>query len=340
MTGFALVIAGAAVLGILLMLLMKKKTGIKTRSAFLFGVLAVPLCILLGRAAFWLCSVSWIRNSGKSFWDLAGSGYTYMLYGAVLGGFTAAFLTAKISGESFGSVADAAAAPAALVIAAGRFAEYLVDAGFGSGIVEWFDPCEAWSMIAWENPDAICRFPFGVQNYYGTWRFSINLWEGLAAVVFLTVLLTMKKRRTGGAATLLMLMYASCQILFESMRKDEVIIWGFVKANQLISALVVLSVLVFCWIRQPKEQRTRMELLIRTALLLLCAGIVMLMEFALDQKIDFLMWMRADLSYMVMTACCACMLLTVLPAWRKAWPVQKVTEQGPDFPEIPAKTQR
>ena len=177
-------------------------------------------------------------------------------------------------------------------------------------------------MIAWEDPEPICRFPFAVQNYYGSWRFSINLWEGLAAVVFLIVLLTMKKRRTGGAATLLMLMYASCQILFESMRKDDVIIWGFVKANQLISALIVLGILIFCWLKQPEGQRTRKELLIRIALLLLCAGIVMLMEFALDQKIEFLMWMRADLSYIVMAVCCVGMLLTVLPAWRKAWKKQ------------------
>ena len=58
-------------------------------------------------------------------------------------------------------------------------------------------------------------------------------------------------------------------------------------------------------------------------MLLLCAGIVMLMEFALDQKIEFLLWMRADLSYIVMAFCCVEMLLTVLPAWRKAWPEQK-----------------
>ena len=231
MASYALVIGAAAAAALLLMLLQKKKTGIKTRTAFIFGALAVPLCILLGRGAFWLCSLAWIRTSGLSFWDFVGTGYTYMLYGAVIGGFAAAFLTAKINGESFGTVADAAAAPAALLIAAGRFAEYLVDAGFGSGIAEWFDPYEEWSMIAWEDPEPICRFPFAVQNYYGSWRFSINLWEGLAAVVFLIVLLTMKKRRTGGAATLLMLMYASCQILFESMRKDDVIIWGFVKAN-------------------------------------------------------------------------------------------------------------
>jgi prolipoprotein diacylglyceryltransferase len=243
-----------------------------------------------------------------------------MLYGAVIGGFAAAFIASKVTGQAFGRIADAAAAPAALLIAAGRFAEYLIEAGFGSSVEEWFDPFEEWSMIAWENPEAICRFPFAVQNYYGTWRFSINLLEGLAAIVFLIVLLRMKKRKTGGAASLLLLMYASCQILFESMRKDEVIIWGFVKANQLISALLVLGILIFCWLKLPKQQRSKRELTFRLVMLFLAAGIVMLMEFALDQKVSFLMWMRADLSYIVMAACCVWMLATVVPLWKKAFP--------------------
>ena len=178
-------------------------------------------------------------------------------------------------------------------------------------------------MIAWEDPTPICRFPFAVQNYYGTWCFSINLWEGLAAVAFLIVLITMKKRREGGTATLLLLMYASCQILFESMRRDEVIIWGFVKANQLISALLVLGILIFCWLMQPKDRRKQSQLWLRTAMILIAAGIIMLMEFALDLKIGFLLWMRADLCYFVMAACCVWMLLIVLPVWREAFPKQK-----------------
>ena len=256
MTGFALVMTGAAIAALLLMLLMKTMTGIKTQSAFIFGALAVPLCILIGRAGFWICNIEWQKKIGASFLDFLGSGYSYMLYGAVIGGFIAAFLTVKISGDSFGKIIDAAAAPAALLIAAGRFAEYLVEkgAGFGVGVVDWFDPYEEWSMIAWEEPDAICRFPFAVQNYYGTWKFAINLWEGLAAIIFLIVLLRMRKRKSGGAASLLLLMYASCQITFESMRRDDVIIWGFVKANQLISALLVLGLLIFCWLKQPRTE--------------------------------------------------------------------------------------
>jgi prolipoprotein diacylglyceryltransferase len=157
---FALVIAGAALLALLLMFLQRKKTGIKPSTAFVFGTLAIPLCILIGRGAYWICSIEWMKKINVSFWDFAGSGYSYMLYGAVVGGFAAAFLTAKITGESFGRVADAAAAPAALLIAAGRFGEYLVNAGFGARILEWFDPYETWSMIPWEDPEPICRFPF------------------------------------------------------------------------------------------------------------------------------------------------------------------------------------
>ena len=183
-----------------------------------------------------------------------------------------------------------------------------------------FDPYESWSMIAWEDPEPICRFPFAVQNYYGTWCFSINLWEGIAAIVFLIVLIAMKKRREGGAATLVLLMYASCQILFESMRRDNVIIWHFVKANQLISAMLIMGILIFCWLKLPQEQRRPKTLWLRILQIVLAAGIIILMEFALDQKINFLDWMKADLSFMVMAACCVWMLLTVLPVWRKAWP--------------------
>ena len=323
MVPFALVMLGAAAAALLLMLLTRKKYGLTPGSVFVFGAFAAVLCVLAGRAAFWLCSLDWIPDSGLSFWDLLGEHYNYMLYGALAGGLAAALFTRLITRKPFGNIVDAAAAPAALLIAAGRFAEYLIGAGFGSDVVEWFDPFEEWSMIAWENPDAVCRFPFAVENYYGSWRFAINLWEGLAAVVFFVVLLRLARRRSGGAATLLILMYACCQVLFESMRRDEVIIWGFVKANQLISAILILGIMVFCWLKTAERRKNVGRLIIHVAVMLVLAGVVMLMEFALDQKVSFLMWMRADLSYIVMALCCAGMLLNALPLWRRAWPKQE-----------------
>ena len=313
MAQYGLVMLGAALCGLLIMILRREKTEMDLKTVFVFGALAVPLCVLAGRAAFWLCSLSWITDSDRRFWDFLGSGYSYMLYGAIIGGFLAAFLASKITGTPFGRIADAAAAPAALLVAAGRFAEYMIDAGFGTSVEAWFDPYENWSMIAWEDPSPICRFPFAMQNYYGTWRFSINLLEGIAALVFLVVLLVMKKRRSGGTASLFL----------ESMRRDEVIIWGFVKANQLISAILVALLLVFFWLKTAPEKRTQAELWIRLALVVLLAGVGMLMEFALDEKIEFLHWMRADLSYIVLALCCAGMLAVALPQWRRAFPKEE-----------------
>lgn len=319
MVTFGLLLAAAVVLALLLMLLTEKRNGLETGTILLFAGLAIPLCILMGRAAFWLCSLDWIKNSELSFWDFLGTGYSYMLYGALAGGIVAAFLTARIRRVPAGKIADAAAAPAALLIAVGRFAEYTIDAGFGTSILTWFDPEESWSMISWEDPEFICRFPFAVQNYYGTWRFAINLWEGLAAILFVVVLLRLKNCRNGGKATLLLGMYAACQIVFESMRKDEVIIWGFVMANQLISMILLLGLLVLCWVKLPKAQRSGKELAGRLGLMLLGAGVIMLMEFALDQKINFLLWMRADLTYLIMAASCAWVLYQVVTVWKKAF---------------------
>ena len=310
------VIAAAAAAVLLLMALTGKRRGLKKGTAALFGALAIPLCVLLGRAGYYVCSLNRMRAIGIPFFDLAGGGL--MLYGAVAGGLLAAFLAGRITKTPFGKIADCAAAPAALMIAAGRFAEYLTGAGYGSDIVDWFSPWNTQSFIAWEEPDILCRFPFAVQDsFYGNWVFAINLPEGIAALVFLAVLLRMKPRKDGGAAVLLLMMYAACQVVFESMREDEVLRMNFMKINMLISALVLLGILILCL---KKTRAAAGVTAASLAVLFASAGIATAMEFALEQKIGFLTWMRADLCYLVMGLCCVCMLLTVLKQWKKAFP--------------------
>ena len=315
------VIAAAALAALLLMALSAKKQGLKPGTVPLFGLLAVPLCVLLGRAGYYLCSLNRMEAIGVPFFDLRGGGL--MLYGAVAGGLLAAFLAGKITKTSFGKIADCAAAPAALMIAAGRFAEYLTGAGFGFSVADWFDPWNSYnrSFIAWEEPELLQRFPFAVQDpFYGDWLFAVNLLEGVAAVVFLVILLRRKPRADGGAAALLLTMYAACQIVFESMREDEVLRLNFMKINMLLSALVLLGILVLCLVRTKAGAK---ETAVSVALMLAFAGIATAMEFALEQKIGFLTWMRADLCYLVMGLCCLGMQLTVLKHWKKAFPAVK-----------------
>ena len=312
------VIAAAALAALLLMAATGRKRGLKAGTVPVFGVLAVPLCVLAGRAGYYAFNLNRFLVLGVPFFDLKNGGM--MLYSALAGGLLAAFLTSRLTKTSFAKVADCAAAPAALMIAAGRFAEYLTGAGFGYSVYDWFDIENTYgrSFIAWEEPEILCRFPFAVQDsFYGNWMFAINLLEGLAALVFLVILLRMKPRREGGAAVLLLCMYAACQIIFESMREDEVLMINFMKVSMLISALVLLGALILCLQRAKVSGKTAA---LRIITLFVLAGGATAMEFALEQKIGFLAWMRGDLCYLVMAACCAAMLTTVYQVWKKAYP--------------------
>ena len=312
------VMAAAAGIALLLTAAAGKKRGLKAGTVPVFGALAIPMCLLLGRAGYYLLSLNRMSVIGVSFFDLKSGGM--MFYGAVAGGLLAAFLAGKITRTSFAKIADCVAAPAALTIAAGRFAEYLTGAGYGYSVYDWFDVENTYgrSFIAWEEPEILCRFPFAVQDsFYGNWMFAINLLEGIAALVFLVILLRMKPRKEGGAAALLLTMYAACQLIFESMREDEVLMINYMKVSQLISALVLLGILILCLVKAGADRK---ESASRIILLLALAGIATAMEFALEQKIGFLDWMRGDLCYLVMTGCSAAMLATVYKVWGKAFP--------------------
>lgn len=316
------VIAAAALISLLLMYAIGEKHGLKAGTVPVFGALAIPLCVLAGRTGYYLFNLNHLQVIGVPFLDVSNGGL--MLYTALAGGLLAAWLTGKITKTSFARIADCAAAPAALTIAAGRFAEYLTGAGYGFPVYDWFDIENSYgrSFIAWEEPEILCRFPFAVQDgFYGDWVFAINFLEGLAALVFMVMLLRMRSRREGGAAVLLLMMYAACQIVFESMREDEVLKLNFMKVSQFLSALVLLGALILCLRRAKENGRTSAA---RISLLFLFALIATAMEFGLEQKIGFLTWMRADLCYLVMTMCSIAMLTIVYKTWKKAYPANRM----------------
>ncbi|MBR5110200.1 MAG: prolipoprotein diacylglyceryl transferase [Clostridia bacterium] len=316
---YGLVLAASALAGLLLMEWLGKKHALKPGTVSWFAVLAIPLAVLCGRIGYCLVSIDWLLDQGLSFfWQLTRGGY--MLYGALLGGLLAGALTAKITRQPLGNILDAAAAPTALMIAACRMAEPLVNLGYGYDIEEWFDPFEEKSMVAWENPGILFRFPLGEQNYYGVWCFAVYLPEAITAFVIFLILMCLKKRRPGGKALLFLLLYAGCQPFWESMRQDAVLKWGFVRASQLFSGIAVLLVFLLCVRLLKKSQRAKALLLPGAVGLLLSSGLILAMEFALEQKISFLTWMRMDVCYAVMALGCIVLIFSVLPVWKKAFP--------------------
>ena len=316
---YGLVMAASAAAALALMAWQGKKQGLKAGTVSWFAVLCIPLALLCARIGYCLVMLDWLLDRGLDFlWQFSRGGY--MLYGAVLGGILAGVFTAKITRQPLGGIFDTAAAPTALMIAVCRMAEPLVNLGYGYDIEEWFDPFEEKCMVAWEDPSVLFRFPLGEQNYYGVWCFAVYLPEAITALVIFFILLFLKKRKPGGKALLMLLLYAGTQAFWESMRQDAVLKWGFVRASQLFSGIAVLIVLIISWRMLPKPQRKRSLLWRGIGCILLSCGVIMAMEFALEQKIGFLTWMRMDVCYAVMALGCLSLIFSVLPVWKKAFP--------------------
>ena len=316
---YGLVMALSAAAAFALMQGLGKKEGLKQGTVSWFALLAIPLALLISRVGYCLVMLDWLRDRGFDFvWQLNRGGY--MLYGAALGGILAGAITAKITKQPLGSILDAAAAPTALMIAACRMAEPLVGLGYGYDIEEWFDPFEEKCLVAWEDPSILFRFPLGEQNYYGVWCFAVYLPEAITALVIFFIILCAKKRRTGGKALLMALLYAATQPFWESLRQDAVLKWGFVRVNQLLCGITVLAVLILCWRLLPDHLRKPAVFWKSFGFILLCSGLVIAMEFALEKKIGFLTWMRMDVCYAVMALACLGFIFSVLPVWKKAFP--------------------
>ncbi len=325
---YGLCTAAAALLALGLMQFTRKKHDLSNEAVSWFAVLCVPLGVFFARLGYFLARLNYFREKGLAYFfrfDLGG----YVLYGALLGVLLAACLSARITRTPVSRVLDGAAGPGMIAVCCCRMAESLVRLGYGMSISEWFgdpillelDPSTRLpSSFAWADPSPLFRFPLACQPKGSEWYFAVFFWEALAALIIALIVLLMKRRAEGGHAALAVLLYAACQILMESMRKDAVLTWGFVKVSQLLSAVAIGAVMLICCIRLPRAERKRGRIAAVWASVLLLLGVVIALEFALDEKIAFLAWMHMDVCYLGIGLCCLGIILTVRPLWKRAFP--------------------
>ncbi len=311
---YGLALAAGALASLILMRLRSPAEGLKAESVSWFAPLSVALGVLGARILYFLVSLPWFIDRGlETFFHFQKGGYA--LYGAMAGIALAAWIAGRVTGEGTTRILDGAAAPFALFTAVARGAESLTGVGLGEYIEEWFDPAFGRSMIELEDSSFFQRFPFGVMDGDGYWRFPVFLWEALAALVFFLLLLRIRTRRSGTKALLFLAMYAGLQTFLESLCIDLELRWGFVKVNQLLALPAMGLITWMCVIRTPKALRSFRRFAPAAGGILLCCGVVMAMEFALEGKIGFLEWMRMDLCWIVMLAAavgmavCACRMI-------------------------------
>lgn len=152
----------------------------------------------------------------------------------------------------------------------------------------------------------LCRFPFMVYDpYYEAWGWALFVLEALIALVLFAVLLRKKTAWNGDGALLLLGLYASAQIVLESLRRDEFLRWGFVRVEEVASAVIVLAVLVAYCVKSGRGRRLSKAVCFGVfgAMTVLCV----LLEFATEGRIPFLTFLDVNGCYLMMAGACAVM---------------------------------
>lgn len=272
-TAYALCLTLASGAGLLLYFYLGKKRRVRSDALWAAALLSVPFCLIGARLFYCLARFSMYQEMGFSavlrLWDGG-----YALWGAIGGAALAALAGAKLTKQKAAPILDVMAPAGALSIAIGRFAEFFTLQGIGPYVEE----------------EALCFFPVAVyRESYEEWNYAVFMLEGLAALVILFVLLKKKRAKPGDRARIFLLLYSACQILLESLRRDSVLRWLFVRVNQLTAALVIAGLMAFAlvrWIRNKDSRRmSGKEIALCWAVMLLCVGLCVAMEFSVDGKI-------------------------------------------------------
>ncbi|MBR3335357.1 MAG: prolipoprotein diacylglyceryl transferase [Clostridia bacterium] len=315
---------------------MMKKAGLKKETAGWFALLAVPLCFALARLGFCLFVIDQIMGNedpGMVFRINEGG---FLLWGALGGGMFAAWITGKVTKQPAGKIMDSAILGACLLIAAGRIICGLIfkDQGIGFPLSDWFntewlDPEEAeyanrFSLFALEDYSFFERLPFAVQNYYDEWCWAIFVPEAIWACI--TAWITFRCRAQEGGRTVLFIILYSCgQIVLEAMLRGEVLHlpWlGFVRANQVICAVALVTVICVCL--KKLEKGERMKAALRCFAQVIPAMLVVTaMEFAaFEKKITLIQGWPADVCHILAGLSCLWMGLAAGRIWKKAYALQ------------------
>lgn len=314
-------LALAVLLALPLFAAQAKKRGLKAETVPTFAFTGLALGLIGARLLYLLMRLSWWSEKGwTTFFQFRDGGF--MMIGTLLGLLAAAAVTARWTRQRFLAVLDAAAAPLVLVLGVSRFAENLVGQGYGWPIGDWFsvDAFDAeeftgMSLFHLEDVSFFERYPFAVTDpFYGQYRWAVAVPGGLMLLAIGLWLMKRREKRTGETSGLALTATFAVTILYESMRQDAVLRWGFVRMTQVFCAIGLGVLLAVC---QRAGMRGGWRAAADWAKLLSCLGVVAAMEFALEKKIMFLEWMPMDCCYAVMALACALAVVAVRAALPK-----------------------
>ena len=263
-TAYGLCVIGAALAGLVMMAFFcREQCGVKVMRVF------APLAVLMGflGARVYHILASGVVSGMFNFNLFSPYPFQYAMCGAILGVIGACLLTAKLTKQPFGALADAMTPAGLLAIALERCGEVFSDFGWG---------------VAMEKGPMF--FPLSVQDMYGQWHATIFFLEALFAIAALGYVLNERTSKPGERFVLGLSFWSCTQIFCESFRA-ETLRWGFVRVQQVqcaVFALIVLAVYARILSQKPYKKKEPIELLCWITFIE-CVAAVALMEYAIDK---------------------------------------------------------
>ena len=235
---YGVIIASGLVLGIVLASMRARRRGWSSDLVLDFILLALPLAVIGARAYY--VAFEWDYFAAHPERILAINTGGLAIYGAVIGGFLAAFIFSKAAKFPFLKLIDLVIPSLILGQAIGRWGNFINQEAFG-GLVT--------------NP-GLQFFPFAVYiDALGEWHQATFFYESMwNLLLFAFVLLLARKRpKDGTLLAVYFIGYGIGRAFIEGLRTDSLYLFGNIRVSQVLSAaLVVLGIVLLILLKTGK----------------------------------------------------------------------------------------
>jgi len=291
---YGLCLLGAIAVGLAMMAWLYGKEGTSRKDVGVFALLAAVFGLLGARLYALVFSLLGACPAGPLF-SLEPT--LYAMGGAVLGITGACALASRLTGASFGRLADALAPAGMLSLALARCGE--VFAEFGAAPVIENGPM---------------MFPLSVQHADGSWHMTVFFLEAIFAFAALAYALNMRTSKPGERFVLTLTFWMMTQVLCESLR-EHTVNFGFIGVQQIqyiAMAVAILAIYAKILAAKPYKKRELPELLCWVTTIE-CAAVIVMLEYAIDYWV-----LPAAVNYVIMAMAVCGIFLSVRLIVRRA----------------------
>ena len=224
-TWYGVIIASGMLLGILLAGVRAKRRSWKSDLVLDFILLAIPLAVIGARLYY--VAFEWEQYAQNLIKIFAINEGGLAIYGAVIGGFLAAFFFTRVAKFPFLKLLDLVIPSLILGQMLGRWGNFINQEAFG-GLVS--------------NP-ALQFFPFAVYiDALGEWHQATFFYESFCNAILLTItlLLSRKQPKDGTLLAAYFIGYGLIRVIVEGFRTDSLYLVGSIRVSQLLSGILIL----------------------------------------------------------------------------------------------------